>query len=78
MLTALKAILGHNVKVEPTLITQDGEVFTLYGLLTEIKSLRASNKRLTAEVLRLRDYNRAAEETTWKSVKWRKIDVEHA
>lgn len=68
MWSAIKNILGHNVIVSP-LITIDGEKFTIYGLIAEIKALRASNKVLTKQLKQYEHYVIACEETAWKRIR---------
>ena len=68
MWSAIKNMVGRNVIVSP-LITIDGEKFTIYGMITEIKTLRASNKVLSKRLKQYEHYVTACEETAWKRIR---------
>jgi hypothetical protein len=79
MMATIRAILGHNVRHEESVVvTIEGCEYTLYGLIYTIKTLQASNRRLNERVKTLEASSKDHEEAVWEKVKWRKIDIQNA
>jgi|WetSurSiteA1Bulk_404760.scaffolds.fasta_scaffold64266_2 hypothetical protein len=79
MMATIRAILGHNVRHEESVVvTIEGGEYTLYGLIYTVKALQASNRRLNERVKSLEASSRDHEEAVWQRVRWKKIDIQNA